>query len=66
MLERPVESKQKGKHNGYGWCGGMCRWGTTKKTQALDKCAKSKNAIVYIGIAYDEPKRIERKKKRHT
>ena len=22
MLYKPVESKQKGKHNGYGWCGG--------------------------------------------
>lgn len=31
MLERPVESKEKGKHKGYGWCGGVCRWGTTKK-----------------------------------
>lgn len=59
MLKRPVESKQKGKHNGYGWCGGVCRWGTTKKTQTLDayaKCAK----VHYIGIAADETKRIER------
>ena len=31
MLERPVVSKQKGKHAGYGWCGGLCRWGTTEK-----------------------------------
>lgn len=52
MLERPVESKQKGKHNGYGWCGGRCRWGTTWKTQALDKYAQG--AIQYIGIAADE------------
>lgn len=29
MLERPVCSKQKGTHQGYGWCGGLCRWGTT-------------------------------------
>ena len=60
MLERPVESKQKGKHNGYGWCGGMCRWGTTAKLKALDEYAESKNAIVYIGIAYDEPLRLEK------
>lgn len=33
MLERPVESKQKGCHCGYGWCGGVCRWGTTEKKQ---------------------------------
>lgn len=55
MLERPVESKQKGKHNGYGWCGGVCRWGTTWKTQALDRYAG--NAIQYIGIAADEQHR---------
>ena len=58
MLEKPVESKQKGKHNGYGWCGGMCRWGTGAKQKALDEYAEKKNAIVYIGIAYDEPKRL--------
>lgn len=29
MLERPVQSRQKGAHRGYGWCGGLCRWGTT-------------------------------------
>lgn len=55
MLERPVESKQKGKHNGYGWCGGVCRWGTTWKTQALDRYAEG--AIQYIGIASDEQHR---------
>lgn len=52
MLERPVESKQKGKHNGYGWCGGVCRWGTTWKTQALDRYAG--DAVQIIGIAADE------------
>lgn len=26
MLERPVQSRQKGAHRGYGWCGGLCRW----------------------------------------
>lgn len=52
MLERPVDSKQKGKHNGYGWCGGVCRWGTTWKTQALDRYAQG--AVQYIGIAADE------------
>ena len=60
MIERPCESKQKGKHNGYGWCGGMCRWGTTAKQKALDEYAEKKNAVVYIGIAYDEPKRLEK------
>lgn len=60
MLEKPVHSKQKGDHNGYGWCGGLCRWGTRDKLDALDKYAKQQDAIVYIGIAADEPKRLIR------
>ena len=60
MLERPCESKQKGKHLGYGWCGGMSRWGTTSKTIALDRYCESREATVYIGIASDEPKRLKK------
>ncbi len=60
MLEKPVSSKQKGDHKGYGWCGGLCRWGTRDKLDALDKYAKDKNAVVYIGIAADEPQRLKR------
>lgn len=60
MLEKPVHSKQKGDHNGYGWCGGLCRWGTRDKLDALDRYAKKNDAIVYIGIAADEPKRLTR------
>ena len=59
MTERPVTSKQKGSHKGYGWCGGVCRWGTTWKTQALDRYAASAD-LHYIGIAADEPERIKR------
>ena len=59
MTERPVTSKQNGNHSGYGWCGGVCRWGTTRKTQAMDRATKGAYAH-YIGIAADEPKRIER------
>ncbi len=60
MLERPVHSAEKGDHLGYGWCGGLCRWGTREKLNALDKYAKERDATVYIGIAADEPKRLER------
>lgn len=60
MLQRPVNSKEKGQHLGYGWCGGLCRWGTSNKTKALDGYAKQKNAMVYVGIAVDEPERVER------
>lgn len=59
MIERPVTSKQKGNHNGYGWCGGVCRWGTTWKTQALDRHAIGATTH-YVGIAFDEPKRLKR------
>ena len=60
MLEKPVHSKQKGNHLGYGWCGGLCRWGTRDKLTALDRYAKANNAVVYIGIAADEPQRLTR------
>ena len=43
---------------GYGWCGGLCRWGTTEKLQSINKYCQ--DAIQYIGIAYDEPQRYER------
>lgn len=46
---------------GYSWCGGNCRWGTTHKTQALDKYAKENgDCVVYIGFASDETHRLER------
>lgn len=59
MLEREVCSKQKGSHKGYGWCGGVCRWGTTWKTKAIDTYA-GKAERQYIGIALDELERLER------
>lgn len=64
MLERPTYSKQKGQHNGYGWCGGLCRWGTTEKLKAIRQFKKSLNddVIDYVGIAADEPKRFDKAK----
>lgn len=59
MLLRPVTSKQKGAHKGYGWCGGVCRWGTTWKTKAIDHYAEGAENH-YIGIAVDEPERLKR------
>ncbi len=60
MLEKPVCSKQKGQHFGYGWCGGLCRWGTSNKVKAMDDYLKGQDCIFYLGIAADEPKRLER------
>lgn len=56
--------KQKGKAvgtKGYGWCGGLCRWGTTLKKQVFAKYVKEKynNQIIeYQGIAADETARL--------
>lgn len=65
MFARPVKSRKTGEvhKHGYGWCGGPCRWGTTTKTRALDSYAESKNAIVYVGIAADEPDRLAKETK---
>lgn len=52
------EHKTKSGKTGYGWCGGICRWGTTYKIAALDK--HSKAAHVYIGVAADEHKRLQK------
>ena len=66
MLVRPVDGRN-GHHNGYGWCGGPCRWGTTKKTNALDVYAKERDALIYVAIAADEMHRVpeDRKNKRY-
>lgn len=65
MLVRPVRSRKTGEihKHGYGWCGGTCRWGTTEKLRALDKYAEERNAIVYVGIAADETRRLEKERK---
>ena len=60
MFEREVKSKNGTTHKGYSWCGGVCRWGTSMKLQALD--SYSKDNYIYVGIASDEKRRIERQK----
>lgn len=58
MFDKLVQNRDKsGFHFGYSWCGGRCRWGTTEKLKALDGYCESKNATVYVGIAYDEQHR---------
>lgn len=58
MLERPVMSRKKGAHKGYGWCGGVHRWGTGEKIRALEKYIAGED-VCYIGIAADEPQRLQ-------
>ena len=64
MLEREVNKKDGTKQTGYGWCGRLARWGTSLKIQAIKEHNQKYNEEVvdYIGIAYDEPKRIRHDK----
>lgn len=57
MFERPVNKRNGEKTKGYSWCGAKCRWGTSEKVRTIEKHCKG--AIEYIGIAYDESKRIK-------
>ena len=62
QLDKPFEyymfeHKTKSWKQGYSWCGGRCRWGTTKKLQVLNRYCK--DAIQLVGIAYDEPHRLK-------
>ena len=54
MLEKEVNSRQKGTHYGYGWCGGLCRWGTSEKLREIkqfkDSLAESVIDIVIFRI----------------
>lgn len=63
MFDKPVckrGTKEVHKH-GYSWCGGTCRWGTTDKLQAIEKYCKGH--YEYVGIAVDEPLRLEKERK---
>lgn len=63
MFETKVNERGGGIHYGYSWCGGACRWGTTEKQKALDEYAEQNiGSIVYIGIAADETKRLEKER----
>lgn len=57
MLCRPVKG---GEHYGYEWCGGVTRWGTSCKTANINRYLRELGEYrQYVGIAYDEPKRIK-------
>lgn len=60
MLERPVKGRER---RGYGWCGGLCRWGTTCKLRTIDQYAERQSAKVYVGIAADEMPRLQKERK---
>lgn len=62
MLIKEVNPGKDNAHFGYEWCGGMCRWGTSDKVRICQKYYQDNypdhEIYEYIGIAYDEPKRI--------
>lgn len=60
------DHKTKSGKEGYSWCGGNCRWGTTFKTETLDKYFKeNKGGVQYIGIAADETERLKKERAVH-
>lgn len=63
MFDKPVNGRTNGFHYGYSWCGGRCRWGTTDKLKALDRYAEARGAQMFVGIAADEKRRLERERK---
>lgn len=62
MFEKPVKKRNGEITKGYSWCGGRCRWGTAEKVRTISMYLKSNYGVnykEYVGIAYDEPKRIK-------
>lgn len=62
MFDKPVKHRNGTYSNGYSWCGGRCRWGTTEKNKTISKYLKEnygEDYKEYIGIAYDEQNRIK-------
>ena len=66
MTEKPVNKRDFSVQNGYKWCGGKCRWGTTYKLQAIKNHYKQYNDFVveYVGIAADEQERLLRERRK--
>ena len=64
MFETPVKKRDgSGIQYGRSWCGGVCRWGTMYKQEALDKYfTENGGAVQYIGIAADETERLEKER----
>ena len=68
MLEKEVHKRNGQLQKGYGLCGGRCRWGTTEKNKTIEKYLKEKygqDYMEFIGIAFDETKRIEKERNEH-
>ena len=69
MLHKPIKARNGSEKTGRGWCGGLCRWGTAEKREAINKFYKSfdgEAVVEYVGIAADERQRINRDRQRNS
>lgn len=65
MTKKCVNKRNGDMQQGYGWCGGTTRWGTTLKLEAIQKHNNSYSnecIVEYVGVASDERHRITREK----
>ena len=65
MLEKEVHKRNGQKQTGYKWCGGLCRWGTTLKLNAIKENNKkygNEFIVEYVGIAVDEQERLQKER----
>lgn len=63
MVEKQVKKRNGTLQNGYKWCGGCARWGTTLKLDAIAEHNKKygeEPIVEYVGVASDERSRINR------
>ena len=69
MLHKPISTRDGSEKTGRGWCGGLCRWGTAEKREAINRFYKSlgdEAVVEYVGIAADERQRINRDRQRNS
>ena len=69
MLHKPICTRDGSEKTGRGWCGGLCRWGTAEKREAINRFYKSlgdEAVVEYVGIAADERQRINRDRQRNS
>lgn len=65
MCERTVNKRNGDVQQGYKWCGGTTRWGTTLKLDAIKKHNETYGdevIVEYVGVAADERHRINRQR----
>lgn len=65
MTEKPVKKANTKFQEGYKWCGGCARWGTTLKLDAIKRHNDTygdEMIVEYVGVASDERQRINRQR----